>query len=111
MDSGLLVAEPSGEESYYNNFRTNEGGLVTPIYYMTPGPDIYQIRRAPSGNYSIKFINHEDFWWQIMGPTVLKASIYTNFGRPNETMREVVLRIPDQEKVIDIAEITWGTDE
>ena len=103
---GLLVIEPGGEKAYYYNTRTNAGGLVTPVNYSSPGPDVYHIKNAVKGEYRIKFINHAGYRRDGYGPMVVKASIYTNFGRPNETLKEVVVRAPDEIEVVDLAEIT-----
>ena len=80
---------------------------MTTADFVSFGPDIYQIRNAVKGNYKIKFINYGKYRWDIYGPFVVKASIYTNYGRPNEELKEVIVRVTREKQIVDIAEISW----
>ncbi len=104
---GLLVVEPSGEEVYYHNLRSESGGLVTPAWGFSTGPDVYQIRTAQAGAYQIKYICGDASFRYAYGPTVVKATIYTNFGRPGEEVRVVALPVRQTGGVVEVATVHW----
>jgi hypothetical protein len=106
-DIGLLVIEPNGEPAYYDNMRTELGGLSLFAPAHCYGPDAYHIREAFPGDYLVKLIAYHSRWRPVSGPAFVKVSIYTDFGRPSEKLTEMVRRIPVRDyAVIDAAEVS-----
>jgi hypothetical protein len=92
-DMDLHVIEPSGEHAYYSHNRTRIGGMVSRDFTQGYGPEIYAIRRAMRGRYTIKTKFFGSSAARITGAVTLQVDVYTNFGRANQRRRSLTLRL------------------
>jgi uncharacterized protein YfaP (DUF2135 family) len=104
----LWVIEPTGERCYYSNRLTHVGGVISRDFTGGYGPEEYAIRRAPIGAYAVKGNFYGSGAQSLTGPTTVQASVYTNFGRPNEEHRTLTLRLTKAKDVVDIGTVRFG---
>lgn len=110
-DIDLHVMEPGGEEAYYGNNRTGQGGLVSQDVTDGYGPEEYLIRVAPTGSYALKtryFASHQQ---TVVGPATITATVFTNWGRPNESRETLTIRLDQPKEDIEIGKIRFGRGE
>ena len=107
-DIDLHVLEPGGEEAYYGNNRTGQGGLVSQDVTDGYGPEEYLIRIAPSGTYTLKtryFASHQQ---TVVGPATITATVFTNWGRPNEKRETLTIRLDKPKEDIELGKVQFG---
>jgi Flp pilus assembly protein TadD len=92
-DMDLHVIEPSGEKAYYGHNRTRIGGLVSRDFTAGYGPEVYAIRRAMRGRYTIKAKFYGSSAAKLAGAVTLQVDVYTNYGRRNQRRRSLTLRL------------------
>jgi hypothetical protein len=105
------VLEPGGEEAYFGNNRTGQGGLVSQDITDGYGPEEYLMRVAPTGSYTLKtnyFASHQQI---VVGPATITATVFTNWGRPNEKRETITIRLDKPTEKIEIGKIQFGRDE
>jgi Ca-activated chloride channel homolog len=110
-DIDLHVLEPGGEEAYYGNNRTGQGGLVSQDITDGYGPEEYLIRVAPTGTYTLKtryFASHQQ---TVVGPATITATVFTNWGRPSEKRETITIRLDKPKEDIEIGKIQFGRGE
>lgn len=107
-DIDLWVIEPSGEKCYYSHNRTTIGGSMTRDFTQGYGPEVYNIRKAQPGKYTIKANYYGTNQATLTGGTTIQLTLITNFGRPNEKREAITVRVTTKEEVVDIGEITIG---
>lgn len=110
-DIDLHVLEPGGEEAYYGNNRTGQGGLVSQDVTDGYGPEEYLMRIAPTGTYTLKtryFASHQQ---TVVGPATITATVFTNWGRPNEKRETITIRLDKPKEDIEIGKIQFGRGE
>ncbi len=97
-DVDLHVLEPDGEEAYYGHRRTQSGGYVSHDVTTGYGPEEYLKKTGAAGTYKI-LVNYFGSRQQtLLGPATVTATVFTNWGRANETRQTLSLRL---EKVKD----------
>ncbi|MDO5319898.1 MAG: VIT domain-containing protein [bacterium] len=97
-DVDLHVLEPDGEEAFYSHRRTLSGGYVSHDVTTGYGPEEYLKKTGAAGEYKI-LVNYFGSRQQtLLGPATVTATVFTNWGRPNETRQTLSLRL---EKVKD----------
>ncbi len=104
-DVDLWVIEPTGEKCFYSNRRTAVGGLLSEDFTRGYGPEVYMVRRAPPGRYEIKAHYYGSAQQSLLGPATILATIYTDYGRPEEECRRVTVRVAEVKDALDIAEV------
>lgn len=110
-DVDLHVTEPSGEEAYYGHRRTRSGGDVSKDITDGYGPEEYLLRKAPAGNYKIRahyFASHQQ---EVFGPATATATIFTDWGRPNQRFQTLSIRLDKARQMIDLGEVAIGSGE
>jgi Ca-activated chloride channel family protein len=110
-DMDLHVLEPGGEEAFYGHNRTARGGLVSQDITDGYGPEEYLIRKAPTGAYAISTNYYGSRQQTVIGPATVTATVFTNWGRPNQERQVLTLRLDKQKERIDIGTITFGGGE
>lgn len=96
-DIDLHVTEPTGETAYYGNQITQIGGLVSEDFMDGYGPEEYLIRRAVPGKYVVKAHYFGSSAVEMLGEVCVQADIFTNFGRPNQTMQSLDFSLKDED--------------
>ncbi len=106
-DMDLHVVEPSGEEAYYGHNRTRIGGLVSRDFTRGYGPEVYLVRRAMKGKYTIRTKYFSSSAARLTGAVTLQVDVYTNYGRPTQKRQSVTLRLTNSKETFTVAEITF----
>jgi tetratricopeptide (TPR) repeat protein len=89
-DIYLKVIEPSGEHCNRNQV-TTIGGMEPLRNLDFCGPEEYLLRKAMPGTYTIQ-VDYFGFRQEVLTDvTTLFATIYINFGRPNELCHSITL--------------------
>ena len=107
-DIDLHVVEPGGEEAFYGHNRTARGGLVSRDVTDGYGPEEYLIRAAPQGSFAIKAKYYSSRQQTVVGPATLAATVFTHWGRPEESRQTLTLRLDDPKEMVDIGSIVFG---
>lgn len=92
-DVDLHVFEPSGEEAYFGHRRTRAGGLVTRDVTDGYGPEAYFLKDAAKGTYEISAHYYASHQQTLLGPATVIATVFTDFGRPEEAKETMTLRL------------------
>ena len=92
-DVDLHVLEPSGEEAYYGNRRTQAGGFVSEDVTTGYGPEEYLAKTADRGVYKVLAHYYASHQQQLTGATTVTATVYTDWGSARETRRILTLRL------------------
>ena len=109
-DVDLHVTEPSGEEAYYGHRRTRAGGDVSKDITDGYGPEEYLLRKAPAGGYKIRahyFASHQQ---EVFGPATATATIFTDWGRPNQDFQTLSIRLDKAREMIELGTVRIGAD-
>ena len=107
-DIDLWIIEPSGEKCFYSHNRTVIGGMMTNDFTRGYGPEVYLIRKAMPGKYTIQANFYGSSQQKLTGGTTVQATVITNFGRPNEKRQSLTLRLTTNKEVVDIGAISFG---
>jgi Ca-activated chloride channel homolog len=106
-DMDLHVLEPSGEVAYYGHNRTQIGGMVSRDFTRGYGPEIYAVRRAMRGRYTIKAKFYGSSAAKLAGAVTLQVDVYTNYGRPNQRRRSLTLRLTKKKDMFVVGRIRF----
>ena len=91
-DIDLWVTEPTAEKAFmaidFPRLRRRLTGLHTGY-----GPEAYNLRTLIPGSYKIEANYYGSRQQTLVGPATVKAIVFTNYGRPNETRQEITLRL------------------
>lgn len=105
-DIDIHVLEPNGEEAYYQNRRTAEGGFVSEDVTTGYGPEEYLKKELESGTYKILsnyFASHQT---ALTGASTVTLTIYTDWGSATETQKVITLRLNKPKEKQLIGEVT-----
>ena len=92
-DIDIHVLEPNGEEAFYRNRRTAEGGFVSEDVTTGYGPEEYLKKELESGKYKVLsnyFASHQT---ALTGATTVTATVYTDWGTAQEKRQMLTLRL------------------
>ena len=107
-DVDIHVSEPSGEEAYYAHRRTTSGGRVSEDITDGYGPELYEIRRAQNGIYKIRAHYYASHQQTVFGPATCTLTVYTNWGRSNQTQTISTTRLDREREMVDIGTAAYG---
>lgn len=106
-DMDLHVIEPSGEKASYENALTTIGGKVSRDFTEGYGPEVYGLKRAMHGKYTVKTHFYGSSAAQLIGAVTLQVDVFTNWGRPNEKRRSMTLRLTESEDEFIVGELEF----
>ena len=106
-DMDLHVVEPSEEEAYYSHNRTTIGGMVSRDFTRGYGPEVYALRRAMKGKYTIRTKYYGSSSAKLAGAVTLQVDVYTNYGRHNEKRRSLTLRLTERKEMFTVGDISF----
>lgn len=106
-DMDLHVIEPSGEEAYYGHNRTTIGGLVSRDFTQGYGPEEYLVRKAMHGSYKIITSYFGSGAAKLTGAVTIHVEVTTNYGRPDEQVRMLTLRLTEAKENFLVGEIEF----
>lgn len=104
-DVDLWIIEPSGEKAYYGYQKTLIGGHVSRDFTQGYGPEEYCLRRLVSGSYEIQANYYGSSQQSLVGPATVKATVFTNYGRPDQQMKELTLRLAQVKEIVTIGKV------
>lgn len=105
-DIDIHVLEPNGEEAYYQNRRTAEGGFVSEDVTTGYGPEEYLKKELESGTYKILSNYFASRQTALTGATTVTLTIYTDWGTNAETQKVITLRLNKPKEKQVIGEVT-----
>ena len=108
-DVDLWVTEPNGEKCDFSHNRTRMGGRLSRDFTQGYGPEEYVLRRGMSGVYQIQANYYGSSQQTLTGPATVLATVFTNFGRPDEDRQTLTVRVTDVKDVIDVGEAKLRT--
>jgi Ca-activated chloride channel homolog len=106
-DMDLHVIEASREEAYYGHNRTTIGGLVSRDFTQGYGPEEYLLRKAMHGRYIIKTKFYGSSAAKLIGAVTLHVDVYTNYGRHNQAVKSMTLRLTGEKEMFTVGEIEF----
>jgi hypothetical protein len=104
-DIDLWVTEPTGEKAYYSNPLSAIGGKVSRDFTRGYGPEEYALRELIPGSYQIEANYYGSSQQTLVGPATVKAIVFTNYARPNETRQEITLRLDNVKQSFLVATV------
>lgn len=107
-DIDLHVIEPTGEECFYSNPKTRIGGRLTQDVTQGYGPEMYLINKAKKGKYKVVAKYYSSDRNRASTRTKVYATIYENWGKPNEKITRKVVSLKDNKEMHDIMEVKVG---
>lgn len=105
-DIDLHVLEPNGEEAYYGNRRTSEGGFVSEDVTTGYGPEEYLKKDLESGTYEVLCHYFASRQADLVGATIVTATLYTDWGTAAETQQCLTLRLEKPKSKQSIGKVT-----
>lgn len=106
-DMDLWVTDPRGEKCYYSHKETQIGGLMSNDFTRGYGPEEFMLKKAVKGKYKIEANYFGSSQQKVAGPVTIYLELYINYGRPNEELREIILRLSDNKEVVEIGEFEF----
>jgi hypothetical protein len=106
-DMDLWVVDPSGEICIYNHNRTQTGGHMSPDFTGGYGPEVFTIRRALPGTYTVKTNFYGNRQQKLAGATTVQVEFQTAFSLPGAQRQAVTRRLQDQRDVIDVGKFVF----
>ena len=106
-DMDLWVIDPKEEKTYYGNRTSRIGGKISNDMTRGYGPEEFLLKKALRGKYTIKVKYYGTSQQKLTGPTVIRAEVYTNYGKKSEERQEIVFRVEEEKEVIDLGEIVY----
>lgn len=107
-DIDLYVVDPNGEEAYFGNRLTHQGGRMSADFTGGYGPEEFSLKHAKPGTYTVRarFYGHRQ---QVVAPaTTLMLRLSTGFGTPAQKDQDVVLRLTGRGDVVTVGSFTIG---
>ena len=107
-DVDLHVLEPTGEHAFYGHQLTRAGGLVSHDITQGYGPEEYLVHRAVPGTYDIRVHYFGSRQQTLVGPATMTATVFTNWGRPDEKREVLTLRLDSPRDLERVGVVTIG---
>ena len=106
-DIDLWVIDPQGEKAYYKNPETKIGGRMSEDITEGYGPEEFMLKDARKGDYKILVNYFADNVQKISGPTILKVTLFTNYGKTNEKKKITVIRLDKEEDKLEVGNLKF----
>ena len=71
------------------------------------GPEEFMLKDAVKGEYKILVDYYADDVQKISGPTVLKVTMFTNYGQPNEERKTTVVRLDKEKDELEVGSLKF----
>lgn len=99
-DMDLWVTNPNDEKCYYGFNRTELGGRMSRDFTRGYGPEEYMLHRAKDGTYKIEVNYYGNTQQVIAGATTIQVSLFLNYGKKNQVVKEITMRLKDSKEVV-----------
>lgn len=107
-DMDLWVTDPFQEKCYYSRKNTKLGGYMSNDFTRGYGPEEFLLKKGYPGKFKIQANYYGTRSQKLLTPVSLKLQFFTQFGKPNEQVKEVTIRLEEKSSVVDIAEIMFN---
>ena len=107
-DIDLHFVDPYEEEGYYGNKLTRIGSRLSGDITQGFGPEEFALKDAVKGKYIAKVKYFGDSRQNLAGPITLRVIMYTNYGKKNEKMEEIMVRVKDKKEMLEIGELFFS---
>ncbi len=105
-DMDLHVIDPSLEDCFFKNPKTQIGGEISSDLNMAYGPEEFTLRNGRKGDYYVKVNYANDVLQDDENPTFVKVTLYKNYGTPKENKEVQVVRLSKRKGEQIIAKLT-----
>ncbi len=105
-DMDLHVIDPSLEDCFFKNPKTQIGGEISSDLNIAYGPEEFTLRNGRKGDYYVKVNYANDVLQDDENPTFVKVTLYKNYGTPKETKDVKVVRLSKRKGEQIIAKLT-----
>lgn len=106
-DMDLWVTDPNGEKCYYGHKETAIGGKISDDITGGYGPEEFCLKDAIDGNYTIQANYYGTRSQKQLQPVVIQATVYTNFGRPNQKREILTLQAGFAKEVLTVGTVNF----
>jgi Ca-activated chloride channel homolog len=100
-----LKIEPSGNEVYYGNKTSKDGGQNSRDFTQGYGPEWYIIRKPKSGTYRFWARYYSSHQQSLAGATTISLTLFTNYQTKKEESQQITIRLTSAKDKFDIGEI------
>lgn len=106
-DIDLWVFDPNEEKAYYRNTKTAIGGRMSKDMTQGYGPEEFMLKDAINGKYKIMINYFADNVQKISGPTILKVTMFTNYGKKDEERKMIIVKLDKKEGYIEVGNLSF----
>ena len=107
-DIDLWVFDPNDEKAFYMNKNTKIGGRMSEDLRNGYGPETFLLKEAVKGSYEVHVNYFTDRVQKISGPTILKVTMYTNYGKKDETKKVSIVRLEKKSGEIEVDNLLFN---
>ncbi len=106
-DMDLWVTDPKNEKCYYEHKETQIGGLLSNDFTRGYGPEEFLLKKAITGKYKVQANYYGSSQQRVAGPVTVYLQLFTNYGEPEEELKEVTVRLSKNKEVVEIGELNF----
>ena len=106
-DIDLWVTDPAGETCIYNHNRTETGGHMSNDFTRGYGPEVFTIRRALPGTYTVRVNYYGNTQQKLAGATTVQVEFQTSFDQKKSKREAVTRRLQEKREVIEIGKFVF----
>lgn len=106
-DIDLWVIDPNNEKCVFNHPKTKIGGKLSKDMTQGFGPEEFLLKKAIKGDYKFIVDYYGDGVQKISGPTFLKVTVFTNYGRKNEVKKTAVFRLDKKDDEMEVGQLKF----
>ena len=103
-DIDLHVTDPNGEEAFYGNQLTYQGGRTSPDNTSGYGPEEFSLKAAKPGKYRVD-VNFYGHTQQVISEsTTIQLDFFTRYSAEDQKKQSVTMRLKDAKDRIFVGE-------
>lgn len=103
-DMDLHVTDPDGEEAFYSNPLTRQGGRMSDDFTGGYGPEEFVLRDPKPGTYKVEAVYFSDRQQIVTGAPTLNLWLSTGFGTVGQKDQRITLRLLEKKDRILVGE-------
>jgi len=107
-DIDLHVTDALGEEAYYGNPLTGQGGRMSADFTGGFGPEEFVLRRPAAGKYTVHTRYYGDRSQTVSNGTTLQVRLSTHFGTRRQKDEYLTVRLTQPSERVEIGEVVIG---
>lgn len=104
-DIDLWAFDPNNEKAFYKHKLSKIGGRISDDFTDGYGPETYTLKKAIKGMYNFEVDYYSDSVQKVSGATILKVTIFKNYGKPNETRKTILTRLDKKERQVEVGSL------